>query len=242
MPIVHFRGFVIPKIIERLEVGWLEWQEPTLGPLRLKFTIEGNRVVSDCHMPEIDDNRLTLAHFWVFHLIRGYVDAFSFSNGVALTLILNEFVIDSEQVPKQWISRFADLASLCTITADDLFKLTEGERGALKQIHDLTDSLLYPLESFSLCGRAVEGLRRLLLPTGNIKQQWDYMQSNLNLSEAYLKFITDKSILPRHGGTEPVIASELHDIRKRAWTVANRFLEFRKRGNKKLPEADFPLL
>ena len=71
-------------------------------------------------------------------------------------------------------------------------------------------------------------------------REWAFMQENLNLSEGYLKFITNLSRGPRHGVVGPVRVDDIQQVRIHAWTVASRFIEFRKRGNVKLPVLEFP--
>jgi len=69
------------------------------------------------------------------------------------------------------------------------------------------------------------------------------MRQYLNIDHAYLKFITDVSTAPRHG--KRVGATSQKDFDEtitRSWVVMNRFLEYKKRGDKQLPLAAFPLL
>lgn len=68
------------------------------------------------------------------------------------------------------------------------------------------------------------------------------MREALNLHEDYLSFITDQSKGPRHGDIKGGGFLEIRDTIQRSWTVMNRFLEFKKRGDNRLPLADFPLL
>jgi len=240
---VYFRGFVLPRFISDLKVGPLVWREPTLGDLQLRFAVQGHIIAAECDIDgDVEDtNRITLLHIWVFHLIRGYLDAISFTSGLGLTLILNQF-FGPDRMEKQLVSRFDDLAALCTFKPEELFALTERERGILKHIHDLVDSLINPMESLFLCGRAVEGFRRLMLPDPSIRKQWEFMRDNLNFSQDYLTFITNKSTGSRHGDLQPAMIGELYEVRKRAWIVANRFLEFRKRNNVGLSRTEFPVL
>jgi hypothetical protein len=214
-----------------------------LGSSTLKFRIQGHVVLAECNTGgDADDtNRITLLQIWAFHLIRGYLDAISFVNGVGLTIILNQFS-GPDRIYKQLISIFPDLAAVCTVQTQELFLLTLQEQSALKHLHDLADSLNDPMEAFFLCGRAVEGFRSLLLQDKTVSKQWEFMRENLNLSVGYLKLITDMSISARHGGTGPINPAEIHEVRKRAWTIANRFLEFRKRKSARLSEAIFPVL
>ena len=44
---------------------------------------------------------------------------------------------------------------------------------------------------------------------------------------------------PRHGDVMRTTFTEGQEVRKRAWITMNRFLEFKKRGEKKLPLFEF---
>jgi len=68
------------------------------------------------------------------------------------------------------------------------------------------------------------------------------MRDNLNVSQQFLEFITDHSIGPRHGDVLDIPFSIINELIRRSWIVMNRFLEFKKRGDQKLPSSDFPLL
>lgn len=68
------------------------------------------------------------------------------------------------------------------------------------------------------------------------------MRSKLNLSLDYLKLMTDTSTAPRHGDSAHISGTITVEIAERTWTVFNRFLEYKKLGDQKLPEAEFPVL
>ena len=68
------------------------------------------------------------------------------------------------------------------------------------------------------------------------------LQESLNLTKEYVQFISELSAGPRHGTIDPQDPIEVMEVRRRAWVIANRFLEFRKRGSVDLSEPSFPRL
>jgi hypothetical protein len=93
------------------------------------------------------------------------------------------------------------------------------------------------------CARVVERLRELIASPGSgRKNAWKQMQHALQIDEAYLKFITEHSVDTRHGGTVHIPGSVTTQVTRRAWTVMNRYFEYRKNGSKPLSANDFPLL
>jgi len=115
---------------------------------------------------------------------------------------------------------------------DDLFLL-----------NDLIDSILAPHGAVVNCARAIEGIRLRMTPEGFTKKQgWEEMRWSLRIDHAYLKFITDQSEGPRHADRSGVNNVEYQMTLERSWTVMNRYLEYKKRGNQPLPESEFELL
>jgi hypothetical protein len=180
-----------------------------------------------------------ILHLHVLTMISGIVDAIAFSKGVGVTV-----VVDHCEKPDGTSGpiglRDDDLKNACSIGYNDLLALADTEPQILGHIHALVLSVLRPTDAVN-CARALEGFRRLL-SQGPDKQQWAFMQENLNLSQSYLKFVSDLSRQPRHGSLGAQSFGNIGKTRIHAWNAANRFLEFRKRGNIKLAEVDFPLL
>jgi len=121
------------------------------------------------------------------------------------------------------------------------FPLAPGQ-GLFKILNDLVSTLARPLEWTVNCARAIEGIGHLISPSKPKPEQWEALRTNLNLSKDYLTLITNESKAPRHGQLLPVKNITLSEIRKRSWTVMDRFLTFRKIGNVPLPISDFPVL
>lgn len=82
-----------------------------------------------------------------------------------------------------------------------------------------------------------------MTPIGQEKKQgWSAMRQNLNIDVGYLSFITDESKGPRHGNRTGIKQTAFREVIRRSWSIMDRFLEYKKRGDKQLPLADFPLL
>lgn len=92
------------------------------------------------------------------------------------------------------------------------------------------------------CGRAVEAIRESMITVNDRRKGWQRMRDNLNVSQKFLEFITEHSKGPRHGAVRDIPFSVINETIRRSWIVMNRFLEFKKRGDQKLPLSDFPLL
>lgn len=71
---------------------------------------------------------------------------------------------------------------------------------------------------------------------------WAAMQAALNISESYQKWVTDLSAKPRHADRSYQTGIDVREALKRTWTIMNRFLEYRRRGNIPLTPPEFPKL
>lgn len=160
--------------------------------------------------------------------------------------------------PRGWIEhRQPYLANLCSVVSthavdkfkdvadtnfnEVLFSLCHRPE-LLFALHDLNLALTHKIQQPTHCARAIEGLRSYFGPEDARKNAWEEMRDSLNLSQPYVQFITDQSRGPRHGSLLDISAADSRAALERTWTIVNRFLEFRKRGDKKLPLTEFPLL
>jgi hypothetical protein len=244
MPIIRFSGFVAPKgIVEKATDGPLTFPgHPQVDGVAFRFDITDSVVSVECEIDRVDRISFFILHLWSYYYVRGELDAFSFAHGVGLTLVIDTCMLPNADA-KPIRQHEPELEKLCTITYPEVVQLAMNERAILKHLHDLTEALNNPLDSELNCGRAVEGFARLITPsaTGD-PQRWSRMHAALNTTAHYVKAITDLSKGPRHGAIEPQFLSNIADIRRRAWTIANRFLEYRKGGNAPLSAPKFPQL
>jgi hypothetical protein len=106
----------------------------------------------------------------------------------------------------------------------------------------LIEAITVPHESAVNCARAVEALRHIIAPNQPRGHAWQTFRSALNISQEYLKMITDVSTGPRHGDPTHIQGTTTTEISRRAWVIMNRFFEYKKRNNQQLPLDIFPLL
>jgi hypothetical protein len=105
----------------------------------------------------------------------------------------------------------------------------------------LTYSLDFPDMAVVNCAHTIEHIRHIMAPGRDRKVGWEIMRNTLNIDKDYLESVSKTSVGPRHGDFSPEFLNS--NARIRAWTVMNRYLEFRKRGGKDaLPLSEFPLL
>lgn len=242
MQAIQFHGFVSPReIVRRSSGGPINYHSSGVDGVVFHFKIKDSVVWIGCESTNIDDVAFNLLHLVSYYMVRGVLDAIGFTHALPMTLILDACTKSNGKRVKLRIEE-PQLAVICTVPHKEIIALSVGERAILKHLHTLSEALTDTLESEANCHKAVEGFAQLLLPGGKPIPRWKKMQENLNIDEDYLKFITDLSKGPRHGTSDAQSLGYIAETRRRAWVVANRFLEFRKRGNVNLSAPDFPLL
>jgi hypothetical protein len=124
--------------------------------------------------------------------------------------------------------------SLMAIMQDPAFMLA---------LNDFTATLEAPYRIRINCARAIEAIGHALSPgEENDKRRWEHLRATLNLTRDYLDPLSNESKGPRHGNYfEPSQMAE-PELRVRAWTVMNRFIECLKRDKSTLPSSEFPIL
>jgi hypothetical protein len=242
MPTTSFHGFVSPRGFINGSSGQGSWDDPFVKGVTFRFDIVDSLVSVHCETQTPDQVPQGILLIWSLLITRGALDAVSFVHGAHFSLVLNE-VTQPDGKRVAMLSQEKALAALCTVSLSDIHSLAHKEMGILKHLHDLSETILNPLDSEVNCGRAVDGFARLLLPGKDQgTARWQMLQKSLNLTKDYIKFVTDLSTGPRHGAIDPQSLPDIIEVRRRAWVIANRFLEFRKRGNLDLADPDFPLL
>lgn len=185
------------------------------------------------------------------HLTNASVDIVAFATATGLRIILDEFIgPDKKRMPIQ--PRDPRFAPHCTAYGldetrqfdfDDVYRIVATKPALFLALNDLITGLYLPDEGPIVCARAIESLRRLFAPK-DVKPsaQWPYMHTALGVTEEYLKPITIISAGPRHGDRTVALDGDLVSVAERSWVIMNRCLEYYKRGEKPLPEAEFPIL
>ena len=242
LPTVTFTGFIAPPSIPiETTRGPYVWRDQTLGTVSMTFSIKGTAIRADCEIDSIDDANIIILQWWVLSFVDAVVDAIAFSVGQGIAAFISHYELPGFP-EKPFSVRDEELKAVCLLPTSEILSLAEKERGIIKHLHDLVHTLLRPLDSAVNCFRAIEGFRKLMSPDAEKNQQWKTLRDNLNLTEGYLMFVTKLSEGFRHGDVGPQNTKDILETRKRAWTVAYRFLEYRRRGNTPLPISEFPPL
>jgi hypothetical protein len=259
MSTIHFYGHVhptnIPVSINELTT---HVEHPQEGKATFTIRIQDSTVHVTCidHDSSYTSQRGQILFFRAMHLTQAAVDLAGFVSGAGFQIIFEEAAIDDQ--PRGWIEhRQPNLAALCSVIsthAVDKFK-TAGDASfndvffalcdspeLLFALHDLNLALTHKVQQPTHCARTIEGLRNYFGAEEKTKVAWERMRENLNLTQPYIQFITDQSRGPRHGSLLDVSSADSRTTLERTWIIVNRFLEFRKRGDKKLPLTEFPLL
>jgi len=224
------------------------------GVIDGKFTIEvkGASVDVKCVLDRFERDQLVHVHKIAYDLARASLNLISFATGLGLAVVFDQFV-DADGATTAFIIHHPLLAQLCTaysladsknvFRVDEIMKIVFAEPALFLALDDLiTATSLHHLVVIN-AARAIEGLRHAMAQPGMSRgQAWELFRLNLNIAEGYLHLITDTSQSGRHGEGKYIPGSMTVEITNRSWTIMNRFLEFRKRGNQRLSLADFPLL
>ena len=258
MPTIHFGGRILPTVIQISikDHPTINWTDSELDlDMAFKISIENGEVRVACELSEFDQSEhLARIYMRAFDLVRATVDLTSFSTGYGLSVLIDSFT-DTSGVTTPFVPYDPTKAALCTaftmtpattIDANEFHKvliivLTDWR--IFRALRELIEAITLPHESSVNCARGIEALRHIIAaPNSTRIQSWTDMRNALNLSESYLKLITDVSTGPRHGDPVHIPGTITTEITRRAWIIMNRFLEYKKRESKPLPLTDFPIL
>ncbi len=190
-------------------------------------------------------------HFQAMDIARAVVGSYAYARGLGLDVII-ETVIKPDGIKYNIEEKRPDLADLVSafgppsaegkVDIGRMVPIIFSDPLIPVALNDLVSSLILPQYATINCGRAIEAIRLFITPEGDRKQGWAAMQEKLNLHRDYLSFVTEQSKGPRHGNLKGIGFPEIREAVTRSWTVMNRFLEFKKRGDQHLPLSEFPLL
>jgi hypothetical protein len=259
MPVIRFIGRIYPSVVavSMNRIPGAQFVGPPGTPLEgLQATFE---CVIDKSQVEVvcSANRTNVPHDWeqlhlsAFELARSTVDLMAFAIGYGLTLVMDS-ATSSDGRSGALLAHDAGLPPLCTAfrvnqerpdgSLEEMLHVVMREQAIMVVLNDLTSTMEAPYRVPVNCARAVEGIVQLISPGKESRQRWINLRQVLNLTENHLMPITETSKGPRHGNYFETSSIPLVEVRYRAWTVMNRFLEYRKRGNTPLPISEFPPL
>lgn len=219
-----------------------------IGPAFIaSITIVDSVVKAECDVPDYKDSDLMDVLLQVRHLVTSVVDILIFSSCTALTVILERVRVDEKQGPIK-IMGPPEIHGLCTAIESSnqlpvALELILSEQHLALTLRDLVSAIMDNNNSLVSCARAVEGIRHMVADEGlSIVDAWGQMRARLNLDRTYIQPVTSHSVDHRHGKKDYITPEIYRDVMVRSWTIMNRFLEYRKRGNQTLPLTDFPVL
>jgi hypothetical protein len=256
MSTIHLLGKIVPSSAYKVTM----WDLATVHyksienklEVDISIQVKDSTVDIECVCNRVDQEALSHIHKIAYDLARAAVNLMSFATGITFFVVIDQ-IVDANGVTNPFAVQAPSLAAFCTaygtttaegkIALGDIMKVVFAEPGVFLALDDLiTATSLHHLVTINTA-RAIEGLRHAMAPEDISRNQaWELFRTNLNLDEKYLRLITDNSQSGRHGEGKHVPGPVTSEIIERAWKIMNRFLEFRKSGNQRLPLADFPLL
>jgi|SRR5450756_36511 len=250
MPTVHFLGRVLPPAAQ-ISVGHkpiLKWEEATLD-LKMEFSVDitNSQIDVECKLNRFHINDLRELHMRSLDLCRVSVNLVAFSQGFGLTVILDTFVDPDGNKSIMTIHNPA-LARLCTAFAldssfDAVHLLVLQDVSMYLVLNDLILGMTMTHTAPISCARSIDGIKhQIAIPGSKDKHAWSHMNAALQLSESYVKFITDRSKDPRHGKIPVISEIDTLEIISRSWTIFDRYLHYRLGGKVPLTASKFPLL
>lgn len=256
MPTVRFLGKVLPLVVRTnvTDLPTVSWEEPPLGILfSVKISITNSIVDVWVEVNKFEARDFDTLHMRAFDLVRACVNTMAFSTGYSLTVHFENAVWPDGSIRKILIEN-PSLRSLCTFAKfptvtiqekrdfESATKLVMQEPALYFALNDLIQANSLPHEAPINCGRVLDGLRKIVAPTLKPSQGWPVLQSTVNSNEAYMRYVSDLSTNPRHGDRSYIPGTETSEALRRTWTIMNRFIEYRTRGNQALSLSIFPLL
>jgi hypothetical protein len=244
---IQFSGRVFPLSVQvTLKLPVIDWKDEELG-LKMQFdgTIEKGMAHITCLTNKLEnDYQMVAIYNRAFDILRTGIDLVSFGTGRPWTLVIEQYV-DANGGDHAFGLNEPGLGPLCRAVTHDqfnhIFGLLIGEPPLFYALHDLIESIRLPRRPIVNCTRVIETLR-VQMSGGGRGKGWPELQNNLQISQAYLKFITAQSRGHRHGDWDVLPSSVAQEAVRRTWVIFDRFLEFRKRGNTPLDASEFPLL
>jgi hypothetical protein len=256
MPIVRFVGRVLPFVVKVsfTDVPEATWEETGIGiTMKFRIRVEQSIVNVECEVNEYREDYLPMFHMRAFDLARACVDVAVFNTGFGLTVAFDTF-IRPDGVPTALFFTNPALPEICTAskmnpqTQEDreelgkILRIVMQEPPLFMALNDLTQAISIPHHGPTNAGRILDGLRKIVAPDLEPRNGWPIFRDIVRADEQYLALIMEHAKNTRHGDRTYIDGETTMEIVKRAWTIMNRFLEYRKSGNLPLSPEIFPTL
>jgi hypothetical protein len=253
MPTVTYRGRVFPAglnlTISPVTIGWKNPITNLNG--EIEVTVTNGVLTAICELSLFDEEQhMALLYKEAFEIAGVMMTMLSFATGWGTTLVFETITLPNgvtteirpgnETLGKECTAYSAAGPDMLT-----LLPLIMAEPQIHYCLRDLNELLSVPNRVNINCGRVIDAIRNMILPTppeGDRRASWAKMQSVLNLDPKCVRYIGDSSVPHRHGDFVPFDGKTTSDLSERTWKIMNRFLEYRKRQNQPLTAPEFPLL
>jgi hypothetical protein len=216
-----------------------------------RVSIKYSNVTVDCDCTNYDEKRDLIPVFIrAIDVARAPVDLFAFSKGMGFFLVLDAYRNSAGVIHPMVLIDEATAAlatSVNSLPPEKMYELLQMlmlEPPFYRVFRDLNRVLTDTHVSAQYSFRAIEGVRHLLSPLEpNKNKSWERLRDVLGIRRSYIDPLTERSFGPRHGDSTHIPGSVQADLVKRAWTIVNRYIEFRLRGGTDpLPTTEFPEL
>lgn len=209
--------------------------------------IEQSIITVACEVDEYEHEMLG----WYLNYVTDFARAVVQLAGFSLTDFLDVYfyeVITPDGTTLKLHQSYPNLQKLCTVFAlNDKFgsalQIVLKEPNLFLALADIIPILRPGTQDISACKQAIERLRNILSPdVKNETKAWHKLQDALNLSEKFIKGISDKVKRYRHGHLKPLTPKERDEILQDTWEIVNRFIAYRMGNSKPLSKEKFTML
>jgi hypothetical protein len=242
-------GRVLPerRLVSIASLRTISYSDPRGFDAEFDIQIKDGKILVKCSVAKTSDWYLQMSLVRAYELATAAVDLYAFSKGWALSVLLDDFIIDGRRRGIAFSE--TSVASLCNVISneEDFLQTWEhlsGDFNLKFALRDLISSLSTLNYSAVAACRALESIKNSIAPDGsNDKEGWKLLREKLRIEREYIQFITDSSREPRHGNRGAAFGDDQLEITHRAWKIMDRYIEYLKRGaSEVLPEDEFPLL
>lgn len=244
MPKIQFQGTVHPPAVNITNIDFKIDLKMTgdCPEIRLRIRVINSQVLIDCETPGPCSSSL-LSRIGLSY-VRAAINPIAFKQGIGLSAELETILFEGGETKKFFYKNdsLRQIGSF-SVPVAELQQMMLSERELATALDELVEALRTPAVVAINCGRAIEGLRKIMVPIDPTRKiGWNEIQNKLNFSRGYREYITNASTQPRHGDRTELRPEVLQELLERSWTIMQRFIEYRRRGNQTLPIAEFRFL
>ncbi len=174
-------------------------------------------------------------------------DAATFLTGHAITvelLSLTEVETNRFWTFGDWVPELSESAHERPLPTEGFINLAISNVHLRSALADLNQAITSPNDTGFYCYRAIETLMQEFKQPGEIesRKSWPRFREALQVTQDWIKPLTDKSTSNRHGELGAISGKERVFLMKRSWILVYRFVCLKLLGARSLPVAEFPLL